>query len=114
MSTANVPALFYNLPNWTVWACKTGQASVTSNHLFQQVDGDFNRNYLALFDVAVNELTKLRALAAALLSQEVSSRQVSVAVVLSAEERQVKQKHHTLGTSMQHIIVNATHKIISF
>lgn len=59
-------------------------------HLFQQVDGDFNRNYFALFDVGVDELTKLRAGAAALLSQQVSGRQVSVAVVLSTGERRVQ------------------------
>lgn len=64
------------------------------NHLFQQVDGDFNRNYFALFDVGVDELTKLRAGAAALLSQQVSGRQVSVAVVLSAGENTLHNFTH--------------------
>ncbi len=91
------------------WAT-AGNALDEWKHLFQQVDGDFNRNDFALFDVGVDELPKLWAGAAALLSQQVSGRQVSVAVVLSTGERRVNKTHYRL----QCIIVNATCQIIRF
>ncbi len=85
------------------WAT-AGNALDEWKHLFQQVDGDFNRNDFALFDVGVDELPKLWAGAAALLSQQVSGRQMSVAVVLSTGERRFNKTHYRL----QCIIVNAT------
>lgn len=55
---------------------------VPTTHLSQQGDGDLHRRELALIKAAVDDLAELRVCPAALFPQQVSSRQVCVAVVL--------------------------------
>lgn len=82
-----------------------------TDHL-QQVDGDLNGDDLPLLDVAVNELSGLGALAVALLSQQVSSRQMSVAVVLEHKHTGAQWGHrvtitHPAGRYAHSLILQA-------
>lgn len=59
-----------------------------SPNLFKQVDGNLNGHNFSLFNVAVDELAKLWTSSAAFLPEQVSCRQMGVAVALHTQRGQ--------------------------